>query len=97
MAREPATHYTTMIRDLPQADRPRERLRELGPRALLGTAPDDRYRRVALLASVFVVLMRTGTPGQSVLELSNHLLANMGGQAHVSFKSKGLGFPRSTA
>ena len=84
MAREPATHYTTMIRDLPQADRPRERLRELGPRALSNS-------------ELIAILMRTGTPGQSVLELSNHLLANMGGQAHVSFKSKGLGFPRSTA
>jgi len=84
MAREPATHYTTMIRDLPQADRPRERLRELGPRALGNS-------------ELIAILMRTGTPGQSVLELSNHLLASMGGQAHVSLKSKGLGFPGSTA
>ena len=84
MAREPATHYTTMIRDLPQADRPRERLRELGPRPLSNS-------------ELIAILMRTGTPGQSVLELSNHLLAIMGGQAHVRFKSKGLGFPGSTA
>lgn len=84
MAREPATHYTTMIRDLPQADRPRERLRELGPRPLSNS-------------ELIAILMRTGTPGQSVLELSNHLLAIMGGQAHVRFKSKDLGFPGSTA
>ena len=63
---EETPRYTTLIRDLPQMDRPRERLKELGARALSN-------------AELVAILMRTGTEGQSVLELSHHIMASRGG------------------
>ena len=45
--------YATMIRDLPQGERPRERLREHGPGHL--SNPE-----------LVAILLRTGTSGESV-------------------------------
>ena len=76
MAGESTPRYTTLIRDLPQMDRPRERLKELGPGALSN-------------AELVAILMRTGAQGQSVLELSNHLIASMGGLSGLARVSYG--------
>ena len=75
MIEETAPRYSTMIRDLPQGDRPRERLRLLGPGPLSN-------------AELIAILLRTGVAGESVLELSNHLLARfdgIGGIARASY------------
>ncbi len=55
-----------MIRDMADGDRPRERLRDLGPQALSN-------------AELVAVLLRTGSKGESVLNMSNRLLASLGG------------------
>ena len=66
MAQESSPEYTTMIRDLPRGERPRERLRELGPGSLSNS-------------ELIAILLRTGLRGQSVLDLSGYLLARLGG------------------
>ncbi|MBI2867375.1 MAG: hypothetical protein HYX97_03450, partial [Chloroflexi bacterium] len=55
-----------MIRDLPSAERPRERLAHYGPQAL-GTA------------ELLAILLRTGTASDNVLNLASRLLAHYGG------------------
>ena len=64
--RAEAPRYATMIRDLPQGERPRERLKSLGPGALSNS-------------ELVAILLRTGVKGESVLDLSTHLLARLGG------------------
>jgi DNA repair protein RadC len=59
---------TMSIKKLPSATRPREKLLALGPQALAD---------IELLA----LLLRTGLPGQGVLELAQSLLARFGGLA----------------
>ena len=66
MNKEAQTQYTTMIRDLPEAERSRERLRELGPSHL--SNPE-----------LIAILLRTGVKGESVLNLSTRLLSTFGG------------------
>ena len=67
--------YTTMIRDLPYKERPRERLRDYGPKYL---------NNPELLA----ILLRTGMAGESALSLAARLLARfqgLPGMARASF------------
>ena len=66
MSDERHPQYSTMIRDLPQAERPRERLREVGPGSLSN-------------AELIAILLRTGVEGESVLNLSTRLLSRFGG------------------
>ena len=54
--------YSTMIRDLPTGERPRERLRDLGANSL---------RNAELVA----ILLRTGVGGEGVLNLSVRLIS----------------------
>jgi DNA repair protein RadC len=61
----------TLIRDLPAAERPRERLRDAGA---------DKLSNVELLA----VLLRTGTMNDSALSLAEKLLARFGGITGVA-------------
>ena len=58
--------YRPMIRDLPDSDRPRERIRDAGPSALSN-------------AELLAILLRTGTASESVLHLSVRLLAEFEG------------------
>ena len=58
--------YQPMIRDLPQEERPRERLREYGPRYLSNT-------------ELIAILLRTGLKGENVVALSSRLLSSRGG------------------
>ena len=55
-----------MIRDMADGDRPRERLRNLGAQALSNS-------------ELVAILLRTGSKGESVLNMSNRLLASLGG------------------
>ena len=66
MSDEMRPQYSAMIRDLPQAERPRERLRGVGPGSLGN-------------AELIAILLRTGVEGESVLNLSTRLLSRFGG------------------
>ena len=64
-----------MIRDLPQGERPRERLKAYGPKSLSNT-------------ELIAILLRTGMQGENVISLSSRLLAQFHGLAglgRVSF------------
>ena len=61
-------HYSPMIRDLPHGERPRERLREYGPRYLSNT-------------ELIAILLRTGMKGENVLSLASRLLSTFDGLA----------------
>ena len=63
--------YATMIRDLPQGERPRERLREYGPSHL--SNPE-----------LIAILLRTGTSGESVLNLATRMMATFDGLGGMS-------------
>ncbi len=76
MAKDRRPAYATMIRDLPEGDRPRERLREAGPGALSN-------------AELIAILLRTGVTGESVLNLSNRLLSEFGGLSGMGRVSYG--------
>ena len=60
--------YQPMIRDLPQEERPRERLKEFGSKTL---------SNIELIA----ILLRTGMKGENVLSLSSRVLARFDGLA----------------
>lgn len=66
MATNSRVTYTTMIRDLPRGERPRERLREHGPGHLSN-------------AELIAILLRTGVTGENVLNLAVRLLARFQG------------------
>ena len=77
--------YHTLIRDLPAAERPRERLRDYGPAALSN-------------GELLAIILRTGARQESVLSLASRLLSThrgLVGLAQVSFaelcNEKGLG------
>lgn len=75
MVAEAATQYQPTIRYLPQGERPRERLREFGPKSLSNT-------------ELIAILLRTGLQGENVLAVSSRLLARFDGLAglgRVSF------------
>ncbi|MAZ64381.1 MAG: hypothetical protein CL895_09020 [Dehalococcoidia bacterium] len=75
MVVEAATQYQPTIRYLPQGERPRERLREFGPKSLSNT-------------ELIAILLRTGLQGENVLAVSSRLLARFDGLAglgRVSF------------
>tara|TARA_B100000315_G_scaffold137703_1_gene126794 strand:- start:303 stop:998 length:696 start_codon:yes stop_codon:yes gene_type:complete len=60
--------YQPTIRDLPQGERPRERLREYGAKHLSNT-------------ELIAILLRTGMQGENVLSLPSRLLARLDGLA----------------
>ena len=60
--------YHPTIHDLPTDERPRERLRHYGPRALSN-------------AELLAIILRTGTVQDNVIELASKLLAKYGGLA----------------
>ena len=66
MAAEAGVTYTTMIRDLPRGERPRERLREHGPGYLSN-------------AELIAILLRTGVTGENVVNLAVRLLSHFQG------------------
>ena len=75
MAGESVVTYTTMIRDLPTGERPRERLREHGPSSLSNS-------------ELIAILLRTGVAGENVVNLAVRLLSHfrgLPGLARASF------------
>ncbi len=62
----PGGRYQPMIRDMPQGERPRERLRDYGPKLLSNT-------------ELIAILLRTGIRGENVLAMSNRLLTHFKG------------------
>ena len=58
--------YQVMIRDLPQEERPRERLKNYGPSSLSN-------------AELLAIILRTGTQSENVLNLSTRLMSRFGG------------------
>ena len=75
MADQTEPQYSTMIRDLPRTERPRERLRDAGPGALSN-------------AELIAILLRTGSGGESVLALSTRMLSRfdgLSGMARVAY------------
>ena len=78
MPTESNVAYTTMIRDLPRGERPRERLREYGPGYLSN-------------AELIAILLRTGVTGENVLNLAVRLLSRfrgLAGLARASFNEQ---------
>ena len=71
MPTESNVAYTTMIRDLPRGERPRERLREYGPGYLSN-------------AELIAILLRTGVTGENVLNLAVRLLSRFRGLAGLA-------------
>lgn len=78
-------NYRPLIRDLPQGERPRERLRDYGAAALS-------------TAELLAIILRSGTAGESVIALATRLLARyegLPGIARASFgeltATRGLG------
>ncbi len=67
----PPSTYQLRIRDLPQGERPRERLRDYGPHFLSN-------------AELLAILLRTGTTSENVLNLATRLLATHGGFAGLA-------------
>ena len=74
MVVEAATQYQPTIRYLPQGERPRERLREFGPKSLSNT-------------ELIAILLRTGLQGENVLAVSSRLLARFDGLAGLGWVS----------
>jgi len=68
---EQSTHQAFRICDLPSEERPRERLRRLGPAALSNE-------------ELLALLLRTGIPGESALDRARRLLATRGGLAGLA-------------
>ena len=65
MSAREAGDYRVRIRDLPQDERPRERLHHAGPSALAS-------------AELLAIVLRTGTAQESALDLAARLLADRG-------------------
>ena len=75
MATEARHQYTTMIRDMPQSERPRERLQKYGANALSNS-------------ELIAILLRNGSMGESVLNLSTRVISEykgLGGVAKASY------------
>ncbi len=66
MAAEPAEVAYGRVRELPESERPRERLSRLGPQALT-------------TAELLAILLNTGTASEDVLVLAARLLGDRGG------------------
>jgi DNA repair protein RadC len=84
-----AVEYRPTIKDLPSAERPRERLQTYGPGALSS-------------AELLAIILRTGVGGQNVLSLSTNLMARFGGLAGLAraglselCREKGLGLAKA--
>jgi DNA repair protein RadC len=81
----PSTQYNVRIREIPASDRPRERLRDLGPSGLT-------------TAELLAIVLRTGSGHQNVITLAQNLLRKhngLAGLARLSFSDllneKGVG------
>ena len=67
----PSATYQLRIRDLPQGERPSERLRDQGPHYLSN-------------AELLAILLRTGSSSENVINLATRVLSTSGGLAGLS-------------
>jgi DNA repair protein RadC len=72
----PAVEYRPLIRDMPVAERPRERLRQGGAAALSN-------------AELLAIILRTGATGENVLAQATRILARFGGLSGLGRASVG--------
>jgi DNA repair protein RadC len=70
MADSNNSHPTYRITDLHDDERPRERLRNLGPQALSN-------------AELIAILLRVGVPGENAVQVGQRLLQTFGGIAGI--------------
>src|SRR5437764_3442414 len=84
------TVYHPTVHDIPQDDRPRERLQKYGADSLA-------------LSELLAIILRTGTAGENVIELSSKLLAKYNGLAglmsadfHELSAEHGLGLAKTS-
>ena len=68
---EARTAYRPLIRDLPTGERPRERLKDTGEGALS-------------TSELLAIILRTGTGGESALDMASRLLSSYGGLAGLA-------------
>ena len=66
MAGDRNATYTTMIRDMPSGERPRERLRDHGPGSLSNS-------------ELIAILLRTGIAGENVVNMAVRMLSHFNG------------------
>ena len=71
MDQPPAIAYSTMIRDTPATERPREKLKSFGP---------DHLSNAELIA----ILLRVGVKGEGVVIMAQRLLQRFGGLAGLA-------------
>ncbi len=71
MKQRETVEYQPLIRDLPQSERPRERLQSYGPGSLS-------------TSELLAIILRTGTKSESVINLGSRLLAQFDGLAGIA-------------
>jgi DNA repair protein RadC len=71
MERREMVEYQPLIRDLPESERPRERLQHYGPGSLS-------------TSELLAIILRTGAKSESVINLGSRLLAQFGGLAGIA-------------
>jgi DNA repair protein RadC len=89
MEQQKQVEYHPLLKDLPESERPRERLQTYGPGSLS-------------TSELLAILLRTGTKSESVINLGSRLLAQFGGVggiARASFADlcdvRGLGLAKA--
>jgi DNA repair protein RadC len=76
MEERESVEYQPRIRDLPESERPRERLQAYGPGSLS-------------TSELLAIILRTGTKSESVINLGSRLLAQFNGLAGIARASFG--------
>jgi len=76
MGHQEVVEYQPLIRDLPESERPRERLRAYGPGSLS-------------TSELLAIILRTGTKSESAINLGSRLLAQFHGLAGIARASFG--------
>jgi len=71
MGQQERVEYQPLIRDLPESERPRERLQAYGPGSLS-------------TSELLAIILRTGTKSESVINLGSRLLAQFHGLAGIA-------------
>jgi DNA repair protein RadC len=71
MEQQEQVEYHPLLKDLPESERPRERLQTYGPGSLS-------------TSELLAILLRTGTKSESVINLGSRLLAQFGGVGGIA-------------
>ncbi|MCB0034330.1 MAG: DNA repair protein RadC, partial [Anaerolineales bacterium] len=71
VVQSPTVEYQPMIRDMPEGERPRERLMQVGSQAVSTT-------------ELMAIILRTGSGGENVLRLAERIIARFGDLSGVA-------------